>query len=193
MVRPWLKLLDPGLTALKERAGAAFDERLGLARALNGRGRHAEAREILEGLLAEDRAHSETWFERLLCHGDDAPEEEGIELLSQLESLRDESPKNSLHLRNLGYLRLLLQDPDGAEMALQQSLAIEGQDRQGLGTDGSPEPAPWAHCGGQGLAAEGSEPPAEGSPYPPAARHRPGADGRLGWRRDATGGRPQGR
>ena len=132
MARPWLKLLDPGLTALKERAGAAFEERLGLARALNGRGRHSEAREILDGLLAEDRAHGEAWFERLLCHGDHAPEEEGLELLAQLESLRDESPRNSLHLRNLGYLRLLLQDPDGAEIVLQQALAIQGQDPKAL-------------------------------------------------------------
>lgn len=132
MARPWLKLLDPGLTALKERAGTAFEERLGLARALNGRGRHAEAKEILEGLLAEDRAHGEAWFERLLCHGDQAPEEEGLDLLSQLESLRDESPEDSFHLRNLGYMRLLLQDPDGAELALQQSLALQGQDAKAL-------------------------------------------------------------
>ena len=132
MVRPWLKLLDPGLTALKERAGVAFEERLGLARALNGRGRHAEAKEILDELLAEDRAHGEAWFERLLCHGDHAPEEEGLDLLSQLESLRNESPGDSFHLRNLGYMRLLLQDPDGAELVLQQSLAIQGQDAKAL-------------------------------------------------------------
>ena len=132
MARPWLKLLDPGLTALKERAGAAFEERLGLARALNGRGRHGEAKEILDELLAEDRAHGEAWFERLLCHGDQATEEEGLEILSQLESLRDESPKDSVHLRNLGYIRLLLLDLDGAELALTQSLAIQGQDPKTL-------------------------------------------------------------
>jgi tetratricopeptide (TPR) repeat protein len=132
MVRPWLKLLDPGLAALKNRAEFNFDQRLDLARALNGRARHEEAREILEVLLAENRAHSEAWFERLLCHGDHASAEEGLELMAQLESLRDENPGDGVHLRNLGYLRLLLLDPDGAELALQQALALQGQDPKTL-------------------------------------------------------------
>lgn len=132
MGRPWLELLDPGLTALKKAVGTGFQERLGLARALNGRARHDEAKEILDQLLAEDRAHAEAWFERLLCFSDHSGEEEGLELLSQLESLRDEHPTEGSHLRNLCYLRLLRQDLDGAEHALQQALALNGQDPKTL-------------------------------------------------------------
>lgn len=132
MARPWLKLLDPGLTALKAATGTSFEDRLGLARALNGRARHEEALEILDQLLAEDRSHAEAWFERLLCLSDHATEEEGLELMGQLESLRDEHPSVGGHLRNLGYLRLLLQDVDGAEHALQQALALNGQDPKAL-------------------------------------------------------------
>ena len=105
MARPWLTLLDPGLTALKTSAGSTFEDRLALARALNGRARHEEAQEVLDQLLAEDRAHAEAWFERLLCFSDHAGDEEGLELLGQLESLRDEHPAEGGHLRNLGYLR----------------------------------------------------------------------------------------
>ena len=123
MARPWLKLLDPALTALKSAATSSFGDRLGVARALNGRARHEEACEILDQLLAEDRAHVEAWFERLLCFTDHDGTEEGPELLGQLESLRDEQPTEGGHLRNLGYLRLLLQDPEGAEHALRQALA----------------------------------------------------------------------
>ena len=132
MARPWLTLLDPGLTALKTSAGSTFEDRLALARALNGRARHEEAQEVLDQLLAEDRAHAEAWFERLLCFSDHAGDEEGLELLGQLESLRDEHPAEGGHLRNLGYLRLLLQDPDGAEIALHQALALNGQDPKAL-------------------------------------------------------------
>jgi tetratricopeptide (TPR) repeat protein len=131
MARPWLKLLDPGLTALKTAAGTSFEDRLALARAYNGRARHEEAREILDQLLAEDRSNAEAWFERLLCFSNHAGEE-GQELLDQLESLRDEHPKTGGHLRNLGYLRLLLQDLDGAELTLQQALALNGQDPKAL-------------------------------------------------------------
>lgn len=132
MARPWLKLLDPGLTALKTASTGSFEDRLGLARALNGRARHEEAQEILDQLLAEDRSHADAWFERLLCLSDHASEEEGLELLAQLESLRDEHPTESGHLRNLGYLRLLLQDPEGAEHAIQQALSLHGQDPKAL-------------------------------------------------------------
>lgn len=132
MARPWLKLLDPGLTALKTDAGASFEGRLALARALNGRARHIEAQEILDQLLAEDRSHIDAWFERLLCFSDHAGEDEGLELLAQLESLRDEHPKDGGHLRNLGYLRLLIQDLDGAELALKQALVLNGQDPKAL-------------------------------------------------------------
>jgi tetratricopeptide (TPR) repeat protein len=132
MARPWLKLLDPGLTAIKTAAGTTFEDRLALARAFNGRARHGEAQEILEQLLAEDRSHAEAWFERLLCFDDHSGHEEALELLGQLESLRDEHPADGGHLRNLGYLRLLMQDLDGAELALQQALALNGQDPKAL-------------------------------------------------------------
>ncbi len=132
MARPWLKLLDPGLTALKAAAATSYEDRLALARAFNGRARHDEAREILDQLLAEDRANAEAWFERLLCFSDQNGEEEGLELLAQLESLRDEHPREGGHLRNLGYLRLLMQDLDGAERTLRQALALNGQDAKAL-------------------------------------------------------------
>ncbi|MFZ1376753.1 MAG: tetratricopeptide repeat protein [Geothrix sp.] len=132
MARPWLKLLDPGLTALKTAARTSFDDRLALARAYNGRARHEEAREVLDQLLAEDRSNAEAWFERLLCFNDHSGEEEGLELMGQLDSLRDEQPTAGGHLRNLGYLRLLMQDPDGAEHALHQALALNGQDPKAL-------------------------------------------------------------
>jgi tetratricopeptide (TPR) repeat protein len=132
MLRPWLKLLDPGLTALKAAAGTSFVDRLALARAFNGRARHEEAREILDQLLAEDRAHAEAWFERLLCFSDHDGEEEGLDLLAQLESLRDEHPHAGPHLRNLGYLRLLMHDLDGAERTLHQALALNGNDAKAL-------------------------------------------------------------
>ena len=132
MARPWLKLLDPALTALRAAAGTSFEDRLVLARALNGRARHLEAQEILDQLLAEDRAHVDAWFERLLCFSNHDGDEEGAELLAQLESLHDENPTESGHLRNLGYLLLLRQDPDGAETDLQESLALNGQDPKTL-------------------------------------------------------------
>ena len=132
MARPWLKLLDPGLTALKTAAGTSFEDRLALARALNGRARHEEAQEILDQLLAENRSHAEAWFERLLCFNDHSGEDEGLELLGQLESLRDEHPSEGGHHRNIGYLRLLMQDTDGAERAIQQALALNGQDPKAL-------------------------------------------------------------
>ena len=132
MARPWLKLLDPGLTALKTAASTAFEDRLALARAYNVRARHEEAREVLDQLLAEDRSNAEAWFERLLCFSNHAGDEEGPELMGQLESLRDEHPTAGGHLRNLGYLRLLMQDLDGAELTLQQALALNGQDPKAL-------------------------------------------------------------
>lgn len=136
MVRPWLKLLDPGLTVLRSSVGTAFDDRLNLARAMNVRARHREAKEILHQLLAEDRSHVEAWFERLLCLSDHDGDDEGRELLAQLESLRDEHPMHAGHLRNLGYLRLLLHDLDGAELILQQALAQQGEDPKTLELSG---------------------------------------------------------
>ncbi|HJU82839.1 MAG TPA: tetratricopeptide repeat protein [Holophagaceae bacterium] len=126
MSRPWLSLLDPRL--------AAFDEgdRLGKARALNGRGLHREAAELLDEVIKEDRADPEAWFERVLALGDHFRPEEAKELLLQLESLRDERPADPALLRNLGYLRLLMDDLDGAERALQQGMKLGHPDPKSL-------------------------------------------------------------
>jgi tetratricopeptide (TPR) repeat protein len=132
MSRPWLKLLDPSLTALKAAAGSSFQDRLALARALNGRARHDEAKELLDQLLAEQRSHAEAWFERLVCFSDHTSEEEGQELLAQLESVRDEHPAVGTHVRNQGYLRMLMQDLDAAERTLQQASSLNGQDAKTL-------------------------------------------------------------
>lgn len=132
MHRPWLKLLDPGLTTLVATAGPTFDDRLVLARAYNWRARHTEAQEILDQLLAEDRSHAEAWFERLLCLNDHATEQERLDLMGQLESLRDEHPQAPGHLRNLGYLRLLMTDPEGADRLFQQALGLNGNDPKTL-------------------------------------------------------------
>lgn len=128
MARPWLELLDPTLMALCKAPKSTTQERLRLARAYNGRGRHREAQEILEGVLAEDRANADAWFERLLCINDYAEDDEGGELLEQLEALRDEHPKAHGHHRNIAYLRLILHDLDGAESALQQAMALHADD-----------------------------------------------------------------
>ena len=136
MASPWFELLDPSLTALRKAVGPGAHERLKLARALNGRGRHQEAMEVLEGLLTEDRANADAWFERLLCFSDHAQDDEGGDLLEQLEALRDEHPKVHGHLRNLAYLRLLMMDLDGAESALQQALALHADDPKVLELSG---------------------------------------------------------
>ncbi len=128
MARPWNELLDPTLAALRKTPSPAPQECLRLARALNGRGRHEEAREVLETLLTEDRANADAWFERLLCFSDHNQEEEGIQLLEQLEALRDEHPRSHKYQRNLAYLRLLMQDLDGAEASLQQTMALHPDD-----------------------------------------------------------------
>jgi tetratricopeptide (TPR) repeat protein len=132
MARPWFELLDPTLTALCKAPEPAAQKRLQLARAFNRRGRHSEALEILEGLLAEDRANADAWFERLLCINDYAEDSEGVELLEQLEALRDEHPKFHGHFRNIAYLRLILQDLDGAESALHQAMALSADDAKVL-------------------------------------------------------------
>ena len=122
MPRPWLRLLDPRLASMKSA------DRLGRAKALNGRGLHHEAAEVLDELLKIDRADGEAWFERVLALGDHFSDEEAQELAVQLETLRDERPADALLMRNLGYLRILMDDIDGAERALKQSMKLENSD-----------------------------------------------------------------
>lgn len=128
MARSWMKLLDPRLAALKERESGG----LALAAALNARARYPEAAEILDHLLAERRGDAEAWFERVLSLGDRFRPEEAGELLVQLESLVVESPQDAPLQRNLGFLRLKMEDPDGAEAALRRALEMDGTDAKTL-------------------------------------------------------------
>jgi tetratricopeptide (TPR) repeat protein len=128
MARSWMKLLDPRLAALRDRDGAS----LALARALNARARYPEAAEILDSLIAERRCDAEAWFERVLSLGDRFRPEEAGELLVQLESLIVESPKEAPLQRDLGFLRLKMDDTDGAEVALRRARDLDGTDAKTL-------------------------------------------------------------
>jgi len=107
-------------------------DRLRFARALNSRCRHEEAAAVLDQLLADNRCDGELWFERLLAVGERAPIEELETFEQDLEALRTEHPQEAAHLRNLGYLRLLLHRPDDAERALRRALELDGQDPKTL-------------------------------------------------------------
>ncbi len=126
MVSSWRSLIDPELDPTRTEALPAK------ARALNARGRHAEAAELLDRHLADHRSDFEAWFERLLALGDALGEQDALDLQSQLEALRDEHPAAAAAYRNLGHLRLLMFDLDGAERALQQALKLDGQDPRTL-------------------------------------------------------------
>lgn len=128
MARSWMKLLDPRLTALQERDGGS----LALARALNARARYPEAAEILDRLIAERRCDAEAWFERVLSLGDRFRPEEAGELLVQLESLIVEAPGEAPLHRDLGFLRLKMDDTDGAEIALRRARDLDGTDAKTL-------------------------------------------------------------
>ncbi len=128
MARPWLQLLDPLLFDLKAALGEAVEDRYTLAKAYNDRSLHDLALDLLETLLAEDRAHGEVWFERILCEGEFSTAEELRTLHEQLEAVRDEHPQEAIHRRNLGYLRIIQGRPDDAERALRQALERNPQD-----------------------------------------------------------------
>ena len=130
MARSWMRLLDPRLAALQGRTGAV--DRLALARALNARARYREAAEALDLLIAGQRDDAEAWFERVLSLGDRFRHEEGGELMVQLESLLVESPAHAALHRNLGFLRLKMDDADGAEIALRHALELDGTDAKTL-------------------------------------------------------------
>jgi tetratricopeptide (TPR) repeat protein len=131
MNKAWQRLLDPPMDDLMQ-AGRDAASRLALAHALNLRSRHAEAREVLDALLAEDRAHGDAWFERILCEGERGDEDELRDLHEQIEAVRDEHPEAACHRRNLGYLRIIQHRPDDAERALDQALDRDGRDPKTL-------------------------------------------------------------
>lgn len=128
MARSWMKLLDPRLAALKDRDGGS----LALAAALNARARYPEAAEILDRLIAGRRDDAEAWFERVLSLGDRFRPDEAGELLVQLESLVVEAPRDAPLQRNLGFLRLKMEDADGAESALRRAMEMDGTDAKTL-------------------------------------------------------------
>lgn len=132
MPTPWLRLLDPEVTLLKQETAASPQARLHLAKALNARCLHTDAAEILDQLLAENRSDGEAWFERIVAVGDHAVPDELENLHRELEAIRDENPEDGTPRRNLGYVRLLLQRPDDAERALRQALERNGQDPKAL-------------------------------------------------------------
>lgn len=128
MARPWLRLLDPDLFALRASLGPDAASRLRYARALNSRSLHLEAAEVLDGILAEERAHGEAWFERIICEGDHTTDEDLQRLSIELESVRVEHPGEAVHLRNLAFLRIIEDRLDEAESLLGKALSTDDQD-----------------------------------------------------------------
>lgn len=128
----WLQMLDPQLNDLRRNGNQSHQDTLHLAKALNIRCHHQEAQELLEGLLAENRADDEAWFERIVAQGDNASPEDLDSLHSELKAVMDERPEDAAPRRNLGYLRLLQQRVDDAGRALQQALERNGQDPKTL-------------------------------------------------------------
>jgi tetratricopeptide (TPR) repeat protein len=132
MPRPWLRLLDPEIHEITSGMEDSLASRLRVARALNGRCRHQEARKILDEMLSQHRSDGDLWFERIMAAGDNASQEELEELHQELESLRHEHPEDPTVLRNLGFVRLLQQEDEDAEHALRESLAMQGADPRTL-------------------------------------------------------------
>lgn len=126
MSRSWRSLIDPTLD------GSQDGSLLARARRLNARGHHAEAAELLDRHLGENRADFDAWFERMLALGDGMSDEAAEDILAQLEAIRDEHPDHAAVHRNLGHLRLVLFDLDGAETSLHQALKLEGGDARTL-------------------------------------------------------------
>lgn len=126
MVCNWRSLIDPELDPTRT------EDLLATARRLNARGRHVEAAELLDRHLAAHRSDLDAWFERLLAFGDSLAEQDAEDLENQLEALRDEQPDSAAAFRNLGHLRLLMFDLDGAERALLHALKLDGHDARAL-------------------------------------------------------------
>ncbi len=136
MSRPWLRLLDPDLLVMKDSLGADTGSRLRYARALNARSLHNEAAEVLDRILAEERANGEAWFQRILCEGDHTMAEDLKAIEVELESVRDENPGQGIHLRNLAFLRILQARLDEAESLLEKALALDDQDAKSFELSG---------------------------------------------------------
>jgi tetratricopeptide (TPR) repeat protein len=132
MLHPWLRLLDPALHDIHQETCRAPGTCLHLAKALNGRCRHEEARSVLDGVLADSGPEPELWFERILALGDHASEEELEALHQRLSAIRAEYPGNAGVLRNLGFIRILQQRGDDAERALRQALERDGADSRAM-------------------------------------------------------------
>jgi tetratricopeptide (TPR) repeat protein len=132
MARPWLQLLDPLLFDLKDQLGSSSEDRFALAKAYNDRSLHHLALDLLDKILADDRANGEAWFERILCEGEFSTADDLRTLHEQLEAVRDEHPQEAIHRRNLGYLRIIQGRLDDAERALRQSLERNPQDHKTL-------------------------------------------------------------
>ena len=132
--RAWLRILDPIVFELQERAAnGGREEKLALVKGLNLRCRYADALDVLEPWLEKHRNDGEAWFERIIIEGDGGINTENLERIhNELESLRDENPDEAMHRRNLGYVRILQQRLDAAERVLQQALERDGQDHRTL-------------------------------------------------------------
>ena len=126
MLHPWLRLLDPELHDLKQNGEATLASRLSLARALNGRCMHEEARAVLDKALDEHRTDSDLWFERIMALGDRASATELEDMHQDLAAIRAEYPGNAGILRDLAFVRILQQRSDDAERVLRQSLESNG-------------------------------------------------------------------
>jgi tetratricopeptide (TPR) repeat protein len=129
MPTPWLRLLDPEIHDLEQKGGTP---RLQLARALNGRCMHDQARAVLDKALDQDRCDADLWFERIMALGDLASSTELEEIQQDLAAIRAEQPGDAGILRDLGFVRILQQLGDDAERLLQQSLELNGADPKAL-------------------------------------------------------------
>lgn len=132
MLHPWLRLLDPALHDIHQETGKDPAARLRLARALNVRCLHEEARAVLDAVLTDSEPEPELWFERILALGDHAPEEELEALHQRLSAIRAEHPGHAGALRNLGFIRILQQRGDDAERVLRQALELDGGDSRAM-------------------------------------------------------------
>ena len=132
MPNPWLRLLDAEIHDLQQSAGDSLPARLQLARALNGRCMHEEARAVLDKILDRHRADADLWFERIIAQGDLATFTELEELHQDLSAVCAERPDDAAILRDLAFVRILQQRDEDAEQVLRASLEGNGADPRTL-------------------------------------------------------------
>jgi tetratricopeptide (TPR) repeat protein len=132
MLRQWLRLLDPTILEMQNQPVTSPSSRLRLARALNGRCMHEEARAVVENALSMDGNDPDLWFERIMALGDHASAEEMEDLHRRLSAGRGQPKESAPVLRNLGFLRVLQQRGEEAERSLRRSLALDGADPRAL-------------------------------------------------------------